>query len=270
MSFLLRIEGLDDHRVTLVSPDHPQFDDWARPLMGERIAEIGLKLKPLLVIAWNQSPQTVVSLSLVWHITHNNRRTTRIWSHASFPEFVCGDRLISNTPDALPAGGQRIEANGLVIHRWGYLDEYYDQFLGQFVDERNVLLSDAVDVYIRLDAVIFEDGTLVGPDEQSMLKDRFSLMVQARQEWYRQVMERLNAGQSVAEAFAPIEQFSASVSRRLKAGPFPEDIARDRINAAAEAHRWRRRYRDDQLPPLLRESLRLDPFVIQRHTASDR
>jgi hypothetical protein len=270
VSFQLRIEGLDGDRVPLVSPEHPEFDVWARPLMGERISDIGLKLKPLLVIVWNQSPQTVVSLSLVWHITHRNRRTTRIWSHASFPEFVCGDRLISDTPDALPSGAQRIEAKGLVIHRWGYLDEYYDQFLGQFVDERNALLADAADVHIRLDAVIFDDGTLVGTDEQSQLKQHFSLMVQARQEWYQQVMERLEADQSVAEAFEPVERFSASVPQRIREGGFRQEIDYQRVNAAAQANRWRRRYSDDQLPSLLRESLRLDPFIIRRQSASNR
>jgi len=270
MSFVLRIEGLDGGRVPLVSPEDPEFDAWARPLMGERISDIGLKLKPLLVIVWNQSPQTVVSLSLVWHITHQDLRTTRIWSHASFPEFVCGDRLISDTPDALPSGAQRIEAKGLVIHRWGYLDEYFDQFLGQFVDERNALLANAVDVHIRLEAVIFDDGTLVGPDEGSQLKQHFSLMVQAKQEWYQQVMERLKAGRSVAEAFEPVEQFSASVSRRLQEGGAREEIDFQRVNAAAQANRWRRRYSDDQLPSLLSEWLRLDPFIIRRRLDPDR
>lgn len=53
-------------------------------------------------------------------------------------------------------------------HRWGYLDEYYDQFLGQFVDQKDALLVDAVDLHIELNAVIFADGTLVRPDDESM------------------------------------------------------------------------------------------------------
>jgi hypothetical protein len=45
-----------------------------------------------------------------------------------------GDVVLSHHPAGLETGQRRIEANGLVIHGWGYRDEYFDQFLGQFVD----------------------------------------------------------------------------------------------------------------------------------------
>ena len=82
MAFSIRVSGLDAHGVELISPARPEFDDIARPLLGERIADVGLSLKPMLVIVSNENVQTVVSLALVWCVTHRSGRTTRFWSHA--------------------------------------------------------------------------------------------------------------------------------------------------------------------------------------------
>jgi hypothetical protein len=266
MALSIRIKGLDASGVELVSPARPEFDELARPLLGERIADIGLRLKPMLVIVSNDSVQTVVSLSLVWRVTHRDGRTSRHWGHTSFPEVICGDVLVSPQPAGLESGQRRIEANGLVIHRWGYLDEYYDQFLGQFVDQKDALLADAVELHIELNAVIFADGTLVGPDDQSALTDLFSTYVQAKQGWYRGIIEALDAGRSVAESFAPVERFLADSTNRRHAGPFTDEKPGDlwTHQAAAEAGSWHRRYPDEDIPPLLKQAIRLDPFIIRR------
>jgi hypothetical protein len=104
-----------------------------------------------------------------------------------------------------------------VIHRWGYGDEYYDQFVGQFVDQKDTLLAHAIDLHIELHAVIFADGTLVGADDRSALTDLFSWYVRAKQDWYGSI-EALDADQSVSESFAPIEQFLADATNRMRAG----------------------------------------------------
>ena len=61
-----------------------------------------------------------------------------------------------------------------MIQGWGDLDEYYDQFLPQFVVAKDQILADAVDLRIELNAAIFSDGTLVGPDDESWLSDLFA------------------------------------------------------------------------------------------------
>jgi hypothetical protein len=62
----IRVNGLDAHGVDLLSPTRPEFDEVARPLLGERIADTGLRLKPMLVIVSNENVRTVVSL---WVLT---------------------------------------------------------------------------------------------------------------------------------------------------------------------------------------------------------
>ena len=218
MALSIRVNGLDAYGVELLSPTRPEFDDVARPLLGERIADLGLRLKPMLVIVSNQDVRTVVSLSLIWSVTHQSGRTTQFWGHTSFPNVICGDVVLGHHPAGLETGQRRIETNGVVIHGWGHGDEYFDQFLGQFVDQKDTLLANAVDLQIELNAVIFADGTLIGADHQSALTDLFSSYVRAKQDWYRGIIEALDAGQSVSESFAPVERFLADASIRMRAG----------------------------------------------------
>jgi len=267
MALSIRVDGLDSYGIELLSPTRREFDEFARPLLGERIADVGLKLKPMLVIVSNENVRTVVSLSLVWRVTHRDGRTTEFWGHTSFPDVICGDVVLSHHPAGLETGQRRIEANGLVIHRWGYGDEYFDQFLGQFIDQKDTLLRNAVDLHVELNAVIFADGTLIGADDQATLGELFSTYVQAKQTWYRGIIEALDAGQSVAASFEPVERFLADVRNRMHAGnqladEKPADMWMHQ--AAAEARRWRRRYPDEDIPRLLKQAIRLDPFIIRR------
>jgi hypothetical protein len=267
MALSIGVNGLDAYGVELLSPTRPEFDEVARPLLGERIADVSLRLKPMLVIVSNENVRTVVSLSLVWRVTHRDGRTTRIWQHTSFPEVICGDVVLSHHPAGLETGQRRIESIGLVIHGWGHGDEYYDQFLSQFVDRKDTLLAHAVDLHVELNAVIFADGTLIGTDDHSALTDLFSTYVQAKQDWYRGIIEALDAGQSVAESFAPVERFLADAANRMRAGKqFVDEKPADMWTqqAAAEARGWRRRYADGDIPPLLKQAIRLDPFTIRR------
>jgi hypothetical protein len=270
MPLALSVNGLDDEGVRLISPASPDFDDLARPLMGERVAHIGLQLKPMLVIVTNDSPHTIVSMSVVWHVTHEGGRTSRFWGHASFPESVCGDVLISHDPEAIPPGSRRLEANGLVLHGYGSFDEYYDQFLPQFVDRKNEDLADGTALQIDLNAVIFADGTLIGPDDESRLADLFSTYVRAKQDWYRGIIDGLDAGQSVEDAFGAVRTFLEQSSERHAgmASHFSDPQAIWKQQSAAEAASWRRRFKDEEIPGLLRAAIRLTPFVIHRRGAS--
>jgi hypothetical protein len=132
----IRVKAFAEHGITLIPPTAADFDPLARPLIG-RVADIGLKLKPMLMIVANESPQTIVSYSKKWTVRYPDGRTTVISSHTSFPETVCGDTLIAEAPEALPPGGRRIETATLVIHAYAQSDPYYDQFLDQFIVEKD-------------------------------------------------------------------------------------------------------------------------------------
>jgi hypothetical protein len=236
-------------------------------ITGEMTPTIGLSLKPMLVIVRNQSARTIVSFSIVWRIAYPRGRTHVFWCHTSFPDVVCADVSDDDGSRGLEPGQQRVEARGLVILQYGHGNAYFDQFLGQFVTEKDTMLRNAVDLDIDLNAVIFADGTLAGPDDESTLVNEFSAYVRAKQEWYRGVRDALDRGQTVAESFNAVESFSAGVRAAMRERKrFGPDNHSEfwKIQAAGEAIRWRRRIGDESVPRLLREAIRLTPFVISR------
>ena len=264
MELPIHVKAFDEYGIKLIPPTSSDFDALARPLIG-RVADIGLKLKPMLVIVSNESPHTIVSYSKTWTVRHAEGRTT-VRGHASFPEMVCGDILIANDPEAFPPGAKRVETASVVIHAYARDDPYYDQFLDQFIVEKDQMLTNAEELLIELDAVIFADGRLIGHDRDGWLTDLFADYVSQKQAWYREILSRLEAGASVEEAYAPIRAFQEQQSVRRRSGR-PLDRAEVQLwktQSAADALRWRRKFTDAELPHLLRSSIRLEPFVIRR------
>jgi len=254
----------------LIPPTAAGFDALARPLIG-RVADIGLKLKPMLAIVANESPHTVVSYSKTWTARYDGGRTSVIRSHTSFPQHVCGDGLIAQNPEALPPGAKRVETASLVIQAYAQSEPYYDQFLGQFIDEKRRMLANAEELLIELETVIFADGALIGSDRDAWLSRLFSESIVEKQRWYREILTRLDAGASIDEAYAPIRAFQEQRRLRMHSGRPPDhsDVQLWKTQAAADAQRWRRKFTDDQLPQLLRSSIRLEPFLIRRALQTD-
>jgi len=117
-----------------------------------------------------------------------------------------------------------------------------------------------------VNAAIFADGTLVGPDEESWLEQLFSSCIAAKQRWYGEVIAALDEGASVQDAFAPVERFVREASEQRRSGHRRlSDTFADIWTeiAAQDAARWQHQHAKDDIPRLLR-TIRLEPFVIRR------
>jgi len=259
MPLSIEVHGLDG--VSLLSPADPDFDTLAAPLLG-RAAALVLRLKPFLVIVHNESVRTVVAFSKTLRITHAGGRIGTLQDQTILPHVVCGDTVIGLDAPGIAPGERRIDGHGVVLYGWGNLDPYFDQFLPQFIEQKDRTLADATKLEIELDTVIFDDGTMVGADES--LLAQFSDYLEAKQHWYRRILAALDAGQSVDDAFQPVEQFRADARKRLGQAPPPPHGPIWKGQAAADAERWRRRHGDDEIHRLLKETIRLQPLEIRR------
>jgi hypothetical protein len=261
MPLSIEVRGLDG--VSLLSPSDPEFDTLAAPLLGRATALV-LRLKPFLVLVQNESARTVVAFSKTLRITHAAGRVGTLQDQNIFPHVVCGDTVSGLDAPGIAPGERRIDGHGVVLYGWGNLDPYFDQFLPQFIEQKDRTLADATLLQIELDAVVFDDGTLVGADES--LRAQFSAYLEAKQHWYRHILAALDAGQSVAEAFQPLDDFRAAERRRRDQVPPPPHGPIWKGQAAADADRWRRRHAEPEIHRLLKETIRLEPFVIRRRT----
>jgi len=263
----IEVSGFDADGVVLIPPTAPDFDALARPMVG-RVADVALQLKPMLVILANRSARRIVAFSKAWRIQYADGRTLNSRDEQLFPESVCGDAGERAERQGVAPGAMRLEAKSIVIHRAGDLEPYYDQFLPQFVTERNRDLNCAVDLHIELDAVIFDDGTLLGLDQDGWMSGNFASYVRWKQTWYAGIAEALDAGKSLDEALAPVEAFLAEINAQMRQGrPAVRDPRSDAIwkqEAAADARNLRQSLGDDRFRDALKSSIRLEPFVIHR------
>jgi hypothetical protein len=220
----------------------------------------------MLAIVSNESPHTVVSYSKPWTARYSGGRTSIIRGHTSFPETVCGDILTARDPEALPSSAKRVETASLEIQGYAESEPYYDQFLDRFIVEKDQMLAHAEELWIELDAAIFADGTLIGSDQDGWLGHLFSEYIGQEQAWYREILNQLDAGARSTRRTLRFVRFKVERNARMR---HRQPLAREerrlwKTQAAADAHRWRRRFTDDELPTLLRSSIRLEPFVIRR------
>jgi hypothetical protein len=250
MSPPVTVSGLDRHGVSLVSPIDPGFDEMARPLIGSRADHV-FKMKPMLVVVGNDSPRTIVAMSLTWRVSKRVggllQRTNSV-----FPHVVCGDQAISRMRPGVRPGEAHVIAAGCVVENLDALEGESDSWIEHFVGERDRALEGATTVAIELDAAIFDDGGLVGANQDGWLSDLFATYVAAKQDWYRTILAGLDKGQSLDEAYAPLRTFSAESIRQMHARR-PMD-ARERrrsmwrTQAAGEASSWLRRFPSSEVP----------------------
>jgi hypothetical protein len=223
-------------------------------------------MKPMLVIVENRSPRPIVAISLTWRV--RNRDGGLIFrTNSIFPHVVCGDQAVARERLAILPGERHLVATGCVVENLDDIPED-DSWIEHFVREGDQTVEGADDVTIELDAVVFDDGQLIGPDEDGWLSALFGACVAAKQRWYRLILDGLRRGKSVDEAYAPVRAFQEETARRIMSGDPGGGLDRDvealwRTQAAADVSRWRSRYSDPEIPTLL-ESVRLEPFLIRR------
>ena len=255
----LTIHVTEREGVAIVSPANPEFDTLVTPLLG-RLAERALKLKPYLAVVWNQSPRAVVAFTSEWvSFPNSNGATTTARSHMKFPDAVCGPALGRTGPQGIPPGGKMVVSASCNVQPES-LESGDGVWLDQFVQEKERRLANATDLRIGLDAVIFDDGLLVGPDSTG-LATAFGTHVNAKQEIYQMLGKRLTECNASEDVFEPVRAMLMT-HENLKS--LRDANAMERNQAAAEVISWQRRA---LLEPL--KTARTEPFVIRRRDAPD-
>jgi tetratricopeptide (TPR) repeat protein len=250
-----KIEGLE-----LMLPTDLEFDAAARSLFKGNCDEL-LKLKPFLTIVSNRCDRTLVAYALEWKLEWNVARDEK---SITFGQRMYPDAVAPTAPrrgNEIRPGEQKITAMAIEINGglWGE-QATEDFYLCQF---NNWLreYKDALGLTISMDAAIFEDGEILGPNKSELHLD-FLAYVDAKQGYYRTIVEGLDSGMSLDDAFAPIEAVAKTNVENPKFGSENVRIRWTRI-AAGEVRSWRDRYGDEVAPEIYRSALRKEPFEIR-------
>lgn len=194
-------------RVALTLADDPAFDARAGALLPEGMDAVQA-LKPYLIIVTNRDLRTVVAYSLSWSVTSRNGTTETRHTQFKYPDAVAGtgEGLGILQGREIHPGQERLAGTDFELWPIEYVDEYL-HWGSQIIRK----LGDVQTLRVGLDAVIFDDGTLLGPD-RSHLAEHFIEFVKAKQTLYRDVLVGLETGEHYHEIFESVRAIAADTS----------------------------------------------------------
>lgn len=181
MTIPVTLSDLKGDGVRLISPLDPDFDRIARPLLGRRADQL-FALKPLLVLIANDTRKTVAAASVVFRVAKPVGGIVA-WTNVAFPDVIVGDIGSSNRLGVRP-GESIVVAQEVAVEDFDgpEPEDWFRGLVAEFVRQRDEHLTNAQSVTIELDGVIFDDGTLIGPDEDGKLAALFRSRVAAYQQ----------------------------------------------------------------------------------------
>ena len=243
----------------LISPQNPNFDGIARPLLGAAASGPALDLKPFLVILSNRSSGTVVAYEMVWKITHTDKTVEILSADVNYPDGVVAvPARASERP--LMSGEQRLIGREFQLDP-SWAEENVQDVLLETIGDQQAQMPRTERLDIGLDVAIFADGLAVGPDTRGLTK-RFAIYVNEKRKLIHQVVSDLDAGHSIDEAFQTINELKVQLP---PTGPHRDLSAFYRKQAGAELFGLRKRIGDAAVPTVFGKANRAEPFVIRRN-----
>jgi hypothetical protein len=262
MTPTIRVMELDKAGVTLVTAASADFEAQVRKEAGQW-ADAALLSSPQLVIVRNGSPDTIVAYA----ISFKSIRPDGKWDF-HYVEFKYPDAVVTTDPEiALMLRDREIRpAEQRLVSRSFEIDPALDNsWLPQIVDfEKKDLGQFALgqgfsELEIAVDAVLFEDGRLLGPN-QSQMDTRFLLLLQRKEELYRAVTDLMASGNSLDDALGKLKSALPAAAQSV------EDMLNDHVSRVAigDALRLRARYGVERAADAIRRAVRQSPFTIRK------
>ena len=235
--------------VEIIAPGDPRFDPEVRQIVGAKL-DLVKTLSPLLMLIKNNSRHTIVAFSPEWDL-QRGREEIPLVAIRMFPMAI--SRLGCDFPHDRPIrpGEERLEGMDIDFGR------RIDDAGGADVDFSETAKFQAEDlagvtaVKARLDAVIFDDGTLEGPDRYD-LAGRFVPYVEDHQSLYRSILASLQAGEAGETLYDSLEQKRRrEFDESTKGNPMPgpgHDLMMERLIAEQDVlGAWRNHRNSDSV-----------------------
>jgi len=246
----IEIADFESQGVTLTPASDVDFDARAQAILAGNAAPV-LELKPYLAIVRNGNARTVVAYAIQWETTLRNGTSEFQYTQFKFPDAVAGtgNGLALLEGREIRTGEERLAGMGFEAWPPEYASTYRDYGLAAVTH-----LGVAASLRVALDAVVFDDGAMLGRD-RSRLAEHFIEFVHAKQSLYREIVVGLETGDGLDAVVAPVR---GALARR-QVGP-PDRMEDYRRQAASEILKFHNRVALE----VFRRTLRREPFTIRR------
>jgi hypothetical protein len=247
--------------VSIVGPTDPSFEGEVRKLFGERAA-IAEKLAPFLLILKNENPRTIVAYTATWRIKGADGNEMPLSVRYMYPMAISGPVVKDDLPRdrEVRTGEERLVSAefevGLHINA-----SNADEAFSIISEHQSEQFRDISEVNISLDAIVFDDGEIVGPDRSGLGGD-FAKYVDAYQSLYREIVSSLNAELPAEQVFKVIkdrEERDSADSMRTDQSSKAFDLV-----AEQDVLGWRQKHGDGDLKNHFLRCTRTPPFAVKR------
>ena len=181
--------------VEIIAPGDPRFDQEARQIVGAKL-DLVKTLSPLLMLIKNNSQHTIVAYSPEWDLKRGPEEIPFV-ALRTFPMAISGPECDVPHDRPIRPGEERLE--GMNSEVGNHPEDASTDAKYQAED-----LAGVTAVKAHLDAVIFDDGTLVGPDRHN-LPGKFVPDVEDHQSLYRSILASLHAGEPAEKLYDSLE-----------------------------------------------------------------
>jgi hypothetical protein len=244
--------------VEIIVPGDPRFDQEALQIVGAKL-DLVKSLSPLLMLIKNNSQRTIVAYSPEWDLKRGAKEIPWV-ALRTFPMAISGPECDFSHDRPIRPGEERLE--GMNSELGMHPDDASTDAKYQAED-----LAGVTAVKAHLDAVIFDDGTLVGPDRNN-LPEKFVPDVEVHQSLYRSILASLHAGEPAEKLYDSLEaKRRQDFVEATKGNPAPghvHSLMMKKLIAEQDVlGTWRDHGTSDSLAYFSR-CLRTPPFTITR------
>jgi hypothetical protein len=252
------VDSLSLAGVEIIVPGDGRFDQEARQIVGAKL-DLVKTLSPLLMLIKNNSQHTIVAYSPEWD-RQRGAEEIPIVSLRTFPTAVSAPECEVPHDRPIRPGEERLE--GMNSDVGNHPDDASTDAKYQAGE-----LAGVTSVRARLDAVIFDDGTLIGPDRHN-LSGKFVPYVEEHQSLYRSILASLQAGEPAEKLHDRLEakrrqEFDESTKRYPLPVRAHDSMMEELIAEQDVLGSWRDHGNNDPLAYFSR-CLRTSPFTITR------
>jgi hypothetical protein len=250
--------------VEIHAPNDQSFEPGIRTLLGDKAARV-FPLKPYLALVSNRTKNTIVAYSVVWTLSVERKhdpsaadRKLNLVIKMKCPDAVAGHSCVNG--EQIGPGESSVITPRFDAGKWA-LEPGGEDFLEEQAKSLEATFPTVTEMEVSLDAVIFDDGTLIGRDEQNLAQD-FASDFNAHQALYRKIVSDIRGGATADEVFAQL-MVSVAAKQKTLSGPNGIVVLYD-IVAAQEALAWRSENDDRQILDHFSGLLRNSPFTLKR------
>ncbi|HET9183311.1 MAG TPA: hypothetical protein VFP59_14330 [Candidatus Angelobacter sp.] len=227
--------------VTLTVPSDPEFEQRVEQGLQENSRSDAVHaVKGISALLRNTTNKAIIGYALRWRFTYPDgtstlRRVTYVQPGALLDDGHTKHPSSVATSTVIAPGESRLISEVASLGAHSHTNLAGDLRVLQHVDEINALANRSSEVTVMVDAVLFDDGSFIGPDETHFIKN-FVASFDALQDFYRDLVALNDSGKAEREIMEWVSKQNTGNTYPLSQSEFERAVAANEFVAVAQQY----------------------------------